>query len=175
MKALALVALLTSCTWDLSRMGNQPRCAPGKERPWLPDDRCDQLSPPDTVAFRAPTGPIVAPPRTRELILRGRDRFARFCAPCHGELGDGNSVIARDMTLRKPPSLFEPLIVGYSDRRLFETIGEGYGMMPSYAYQLPVLDRWAIVYFMRALQRSQSVGLAELPPNLRREAESWLR
>jgi hypothetical protein len=47
--------------------------------------------------------------------------------------------------------------------------------MPSYAYQLTPEDRWAVVYFLRVLQRSQSMGLAQLPPNDRTEAQRWLR
>ena len=175
MKAWILVAL-AGCSWDLERMNNQPRCEPGDRRPWLPDDRCDQAPPEGTVPWRsapAASGPPPAP--TRALVLRGADRFARMCAACHGALGNGDSAIARDMTLRKPPSLHSSLIVRYPDQRIYEVITDGYGLMPSYRWQMPAEDRWAVVYFLRVLQRSQATGVAQLSPERRQEAAPWLK
>jgi len=167
---------LAACGWDLERMNNQPRCEPGDRTPHLPDQRCDQAPPEGTVPWRAPL-PAVGPPPppTRELVLRGADRFARMCASCHGALGDGESAIARDMSLRKPPSLHTSLVVRYTDQRLYEVITDGYGLMPSYSWQMPAEDRWAVVYFLRVLQRSQSTGVAQLSPQRRQEAASWLK
>lgn len=175
MKAsVAILVLLAACDWDFNRMQNQARCEPGDSRPWLADNRCDQRAPDGTVAWREPPpGPEPAP--TRLSIQRGRDRFRRTCAACHGQLGDGRSVIARDMVLRKPPSLLDPVVVAYSDERIFEVISHGYGLMPSYAYQLEPADRWAVVQFVRVLQRSQRFPLAELPAEDRKEAQRWLR
>ena len=174
MRSWFLLALV-ACDWDLQCMNNQPRCEPGDRRPWLPDERCDQAPPEDTVPFRSPVASEPAPPPTRELVLRGADRFARVCAACHGALGDGVSAIALDMSLRKPPSLHTSTIVRDPDQRLYEVITDGYGLMPSYRWQLPAHDRWAVVYFVRALQRSQSVGVAQLSPQRRSEAASWLK
>jgi hypothetical protein len=53
-------------------------------------------------------------------------------------------------------------------------VSEGYGLMPSYAESLSLEDRWAVVAFVRALQLSQDVPLAELPAALREEAQPWL-
>jgi mono/diheme cytochrome c family protein len=103
---LALLLALVACSWELNRMNDQPRCEPGDRRPWLPDQRCDQDPPAGTIVWRAAA--VAQPAPTRELIARGRDRFARICAPCHGSLGDGSSVIALDMVLRPPPSLLVP-------------------------------------------------------------------
>lgn len=174
--ALALALPLAGCDWDFNRMNNQPRCEPGDARPWLPDRRCDQRGPDGTVPWRAPSATAVTAPRpTRASILRGRDRFARFCAACHGSLGDGGSVTARDMQLRPPPSLLGPRIAAYPDQRIFEVITSGYGLMPAYAYQLAPDDRWAVVHFVRALATSQAFPLAQLPANRREEARPWLR
>lgn len=174
--ALVLALPLAGCDWDFNRMNNQPRCEAGDARPWLPDRRCDQRAPDGTVAWRAPAAAELAPPRpTRASILRGRDRFARFCAPCHGSLGDGASVTARDMMLRPPPSLLGPRIAAYPDQRIFEVITSGYGLMPAYAYQLTPDDRWAVVQFVRALATSQAFRVSELPANHRQEASRWLR
>jgi mono/diheme cytochrome c family protein len=177
MKALLLLALVAGCDWDYNRMLVQERCEPGAARPWLPDRRCDQRPPDGTVTWRAPTAAVATapPPPTRALILRGRDRFERFCAPCHGALGDGRSITARDMTLRPPPSLLGPRIAAYPDRRIFDTITGGYGLMPAYSYQLVPADRWAIVYFVRVLSASQAFPLAALPADRKQEAAPWLR
>ncbi len=113
-------------------------------------------------------------PVTHELFLRGQNRFGIFCAACHGVLGDGRSEVAKNMSLRPPPSLHEPRIAALADGRLFSVVTYGYGMMPSYAWALPVRDRWAVVLYVRALERSQRCALADLPPEVRREAEPWL-
>jgi mono/diheme cytochrome c family protein len=173
--ALLAFASLAGCGWDGNRMNNQPRCEAGDRRPWLPDQRCDQAAPAGTVAWRAPFAAVAAPAPTRATIARGADRFARICATCHGPLGDGNSVVAADMARRPPPSLHTPRITGYADPRLFEVITSGYGMMPSYAYQLTPSDRWAVIHYVRVLQRSQAVTLEALAPARREEAQRWLR
>lgn len=180
--AACAVAIATGagCGWDWDRMSVQPRCDPGARTKWLPDQRCDQPIPPGAVAWRAPE-PVFAPTQaqepavTRASIERGADRFARICAACHGPLGDGVSAVARDMTLRPPPSLLTKEVIGYTDQRLFEVITGGYGMMPAYTYQLAVGDRWAVIHYVRALQHSQRVALDALPPVRRQEAAQWLR
>lgn len=171
-----LVALvgLTSCDWDGNRMNDQARCEAGDSRPWRPDHRCDQPAPPGTVPWQTPPAQP-EPAATRASIQRGRDRFARFCAPCHGPLADGNSVIAQDMVLRRPPSLLIAPVIDYPDQRIFEVITAGYGLMPSYSYQLPAADRWAVVQFLRVLQSSQRFPITELTPHHREEAAPWLR
>jgi mono/diheme cytochrome c family protein len=172
---LALALLLGGCDWDFNRMVHQARCEPGKSTPWLPDQRCDQHSPAGTVAWRTPEAQVVEPAATRASILRGRDRFERFCAPCHGALGNGASVTARDMTLRRPPSLLTPRVAAFPDQRIFDVISGGYGLMPAYAYQLPPEDRWAVVQFLRVLATSQAFPVAQLPEARHKEAEVWLR
>jgi mono/diheme cytochrome c family protein len=42
--------------------------------------------------------------------------------------------------------------------------------MPSYASQISVEDRWAVVAYVRALQLSQHAPLAELPADDRERA-----
>jgi mono/diheme cytochrome c family protein len=98
-----------------------------------------------------------------------------MCAPCHGTLGDGDSITARDMVLRPPPSLLTPLVREYTDQRLYDVISRGYGLMPAYSYQLAPRDRWAVVHYVRVLQHRQEVPLAELSSSEREEALRWLR
>jgi hypothetical protein len=113
-------------------------------------------------------------PLTPEFLARGRDRFEVFCAPCHGAAGEGRSVVAEAMPLVKPPSLVSAELAAKPPGHVFRVITDGFGMMPRYAYQLPVEDRWAVVAHVRALQLAAAVPLASLPPALREAAEREL-
>src|SRR6185369_3899530 len=91
---------------------------------------------------------------TKEVVDRGHERYNIFCSACHGLTGNGDGMIVRrgfrraasfnDDRLRKAP-------VGH----FFDAITNGWGAMPSYASQIPVQDRWAIITYIRALQLSQ--------------------
>jgi mono/diheme cytochrome c family protein len=175
MRAALLLLVLAGCDWNWERMNDQPRCEAGDHTPWLPDRRCDQRAPDGTVPWKGPEQAMPAPAPTKLTVARGADRYRRFCAPCHGSLGDARTPVARDMTLRPPPSLHSDLIVNYPDDRIFSVISNGYGMMPSYSYQLAPVDRWSIVHYVRVLQRSQRVVLQTLPEARRTEAQSWLK
>jgi mono/diheme cytochrome c family protein len=104
-------------------------------------------------------------PVTRELLETGRGKFNIHCAVCHGLAGDGNSLVATQMSLRPPPSLHDraALSVGH----YYEVITAGYGLMPGYAAELSVEERWAVIAYVRALQRSQNARLADAPPDVR--------
>jgi mono/diheme cytochrome c family protein len=108
-------------------------------------------------------------PVTAQLLALGRKRYDITCATCHGPLGDGDSIVATQMSLRPPPSLHK-----YVDRApgyIFEVATKGFGMMASYAAELTVEERWAVVAYIRALQVSQSVPAAELPADVRRQID----
>jgi mono/diheme cytochrome c family protein len=170
-------AALAGCDWSLQRMNDQPRCEPGKATALFADGSCNQDPPLRTVRWRgAPpdVAAVLAVPVTPSMIARGQDRFDRFCAPCHGPLGDGQSQVAENMILRPPPSLYEPRIVAFAEAQYYRVITEGYGFMPSYAHDLPPNDRRAIIAYVRVLQRSQDVALDRLPAALREEALKWL-
>ncbi len=102
---------------------------------------------------------------TRTLLETGRKRFEINCAACHGLVGDGKSLVARNMSLRKPPSLHD--YVDRPDGYLFQVITDGFGLMPSYAGVLSVEERWAVVAYVRALQVSQRTRVAQLSPEQR--------
>ena len=115
-------------------------------------------------------------PVTHALLELGKTRFDVYCAACHGLRGDGSSEVAFNMDLRKPPAIAgraaRPLPVG----RVFEVVTEGYGLMRSYAEDLPTAkERWAVVAYLRALTLSQGAKLDALPPDVREEAERQLR
>jgi hypothetical protein len=109
-------------------------------------------------------------PVTRKLLDLGRRRYDITCGTCHGPLGDGDSIVARNMALRPPPSLHRYIDkpAGY----IFEVATKGFGMMASYAAETTVEERWAIVAYIRALQLSQSTPAAEVPPGVRQQLEA---
>ncbi|GDX40091.1 hypothetical protein LBMAG21_03830 [Armatimonadota bacterium] len=107
--------------------------------------------------------PIVVTP---ELLKRGQERYAIFCTPCHGKLGDGKGMIAqRGFSLRRPPGNY------HSDRlrkmpigHFYDVITNGYGAMFSYASRIQdTKDRWAIVAYVRVLQKSQGATVNDVP------------
>jgi mono/diheme cytochrome c family protein len=104
-------------------------------------------------------------PVTDSLMHRGRLQFNTFCAPCHGLTGAGDGPIAQREQQRKfrrldpdwvpPLTLHNPTVVDQPVGKLFETITAGVRTMPSYGAQIAVEDRWAIIAYLRALQRSE--------------------
>jgi hypothetical protein len=171
MKALALtVVLAAACNWSLHRMQRQEGCRVAQQTQLLAGGSCNLQPPVGIVAFGPPQTP---PPLTRKLVLRGRDRFEKFCAPCHGIAGDGDSQIARVMTLRRPPSLVDRFAASLPDQRFVFVMEHGYGLMPSYGTSLPYRDRYAVLHYIRALQ-GREVALASLPAALQHEAKQWL-
>jgi hypothetical protein len=108
-------------------------------------------------------------PLTPELLAVGRKRYDITCGTCHGPLGDGNSIVAKQMSLRPPPSLH--LYVNRAPGYIFQVITHGFGLMASYAAELSIEERWAVVAYVRALQVSQNVPVGALPPEARRQLE----
>jgi mono/diheme cytochrome c family protein len=102
----------------------------------------------------------------RGMVERGRRAFDVTCATCHGVTGDGRSVVSGKMRLRAPPSLVAPPIADQPPGRIFGTITQGYGLMPSYASQLSSRERWEVVAYVLALRMSRGTIVAELPPNV---------
>ncbi len=102
-------------------------------------------------------------PITREFLQRGQDRFNVFCSPCHDQAGYGRGMVVL-RGYKQPTSFHDPRLrsapVGY----FVNVMTEGFGVMPSYAPQVPVKDRWAIAAYIRALQYSQNARLADLAP-----------
>jgi mono/diheme cytochrome c family protein len=163
--ALALVGCDESQVWHTPQWSAERMQEQARIDPFDPQMRAPL---PFTVARGE--GPSRLRPRvTRELVETGRRAFERTCAACHGIRGDGDSVVAAKMILRKPPALFEPRLRGLSDLQIHEVVERGYGLMPSYQGLLTFEERWAVVSYVRALQRSQAVDVASLTPDLRAE------
>jgi mono/diheme cytochrome c family protein len=108
---------------------------------------------------------------TRDLLVRGRERFDIFCSPCHGRLGTGDGVVV-ERGFRSPPSYHIDRLRNAPVGHFFDVMTNGFGAMSSYASRVPAADRWAIAAYIRALQLSQHATLADAPANTRQLLES---
>jgi len=114
-------------------------------------------------------------PVTKAMIERGQERFTIYCATCHGLLGEGGNTgitSVRALKLEEPTwvpplSLHKPDIRSQPVGQYFATITNGVRKMPAYGAQIPVEDRWAIILYIRALQRSQNATLNDVPEDIR--------
>jgi mono/diheme cytochrome c family protein len=114
---------------------------------------------------------------TPELMKRGRLQFNVYCATCHGRAGDGDGLVSQRAKLLQqgtwlsPTSLHADAVRQQPVGKLYNTITNGVRKMPGYGRQIPVLDRWAVVLYVRALQRSQRGSLDDVPVEERRELQ----
>jgi len=172
------LALGAAAGCDLERMRHQERAATFAPSPHFDDGMAMRAPPAGTVPHDRPVGdPLVLGglgeagfaervpiPVDRALLARGRADFEIVCAACHGLRGDGVSQVAENMELVRPPSLLAERVRALPPGRIFRVITLGWGLMPAFAIDLPIERRWGVVAYLRALQRSQAVALAELPP-----------
>ncbi len=169
-------------------MDNQPRFksqqadplfADGRElRPPVPGTvgRTGGRSDPLFLAGRTPQGewtPRSPLPTTAALLQRGQQRFQIYCTPCHGLGGAGDGTASRradrlaEGTWTPPSDLASETVRERPDGHLFNTITHGLRNMPAYGPQIPPEDRWAIVAYVRALQRARHATLDDVPPEVR--------
>jgi hypothetical protein len=183
--AACLLPLLAGCRHD---MQNQNKVRPYRASAFYPDGSSARPLPAHTVArgdLRADEafysgvrgGKPVAEvpfPVTREVLRRGQERFNIFCSPCHGRVGDGRGMIVT-RGYKQPTSFHDERLRQAQVGWFFSVMTQGFGVMPSYAAQIPVADRWAIASYIRALQLSQGgATLGELPPAARQAIEGEL-
>jgi hypothetical protein len=109
-------------------------------------------------------------------VERGQERYNIYCAVCHGKTGQGNGiVIQRNVGMLKPPSFNEDRPVNMPAGQIYDSIINGVrGNMPSYAYAIPLEDRWAIVAYVQALQLSQRGSIDNVPSDLA-TSKGWKR
>jgi mono/diheme cytochrome c family protein len=101
-------------------------------------------------------------PVTAELMRRGQQRFNINCSVCHGLTAAGNG-ITKQFGLTTVVSLQDERIRKMADGEIFNTITNGKNTMMSYGGNVPVADRWAIITYLRALQRSQNATVNDVP------------
>ena len=106
---------------------------------------------------------------TAAVMQRGKQRFNIFCSPCHGAAGYGDGLVAlrakdlQEQNWVPPASLHDPLVRTRLAGQVFDTIRNGVRTMPAYGRQMPIEDSWAIVAYVRALQRSQNGTMGDVP------------
>lgn len=159
-------------------MKRQPKLRPQKPSAFFADQRDSRLPVPGTIPADAllEDSPVASGhvpgttnfvaanplPITAELLARGKQRFTIYCSPCHSPIGDGNGIITK-YGLLKAGNFHDPRIAKMPDGELFNTITVGKNQMPSYAAQVSVSDRWAIIAYVRALERARLGDLNDVP------------
>ncbi len=174
MRALALAVLLAVAGCDdrqalhephpsLERMQEQPRVDPFDARGMKPPPfGAVAIEEQEPVSTSSPPSAVDA-----ALLKEGRTQFDRFCATCHGILGDGDSVVASKMRERPPPSLVDGPGAAFDRARVLQIIEQGYGLMPSLAHALPPRERWAAASYLEALRLRRRATARDLPSDIR--------
>jgi mono/diheme cytochrome c family protein len=98
----------------------------------------------------APPGP----PPTMALLRQGREGYDAFCTPCHGRTGHGDGSVTRS-GFPNPPSFHHDRLLEIEPARIVAVVSEGTGKMLPFAERIPPAERWAIAYYVKALQLSQ--------------------
>ena len=168
------LAVLSACRQD---MHDQPKYIPLRPSDFFADGRSARPLIEGTVArgyldanvlLYTGKGPDGKPsnefpmPVTKELLLRGQQRFNIYCSPCHDRTGNGNGMIVR-RGYRHPPTYHSDRLRQQPNGYFFDVITRGFGAMPDYAVQVQPEDRWAIVAYIRALQLSQQASINDVP------------
>ncbi len=188
--SLTLVMTIAGCMRDVPsdqppvhlerNMYQQPRYDVQAESNFFPDSATMRTPVPgtvprgflrDSVAFytgKIDTTPVAKSPvpLTIQLLQRGQERFNIYCSPCHSRLGDGKGIMVSRGYV-PPPTFHDDRALKFADGHIFDVMTNGLRNMPAYRYQIPVSDRWAIVAYIRALQRSQNATIKDVPEQLR--------
>lgn len=102
-------------------------------------------------------------PLSEAFLRQGQARFNVYCAPCHDRTGSGQGVVNKREPTYKPGNLQDDRIRQMADGEIFYVLTNGRRTMPSYRFQLSEEDRWAVVYYVRALQRATGATMADVP------------
>lgn len=111
---------------------------------------------------------------TAELLARGERMYNIHCIVCHGQLGDGDGMVNKRALMRQesawvpPTKIFDSTILGHKDGYFFDVITNGVRTMKGYGSSIEVKDRWAIVLWVRALQRKHRSRFDTLPADIQK-------
>ena len=165
--------------WAFPSMEHQPKLRPQSESKFFADGRADRTPPVRTVRADLPlredehlyagkdasgafaAGLPAALAVDLRFVERGRDRYQIYCAPCHGALGDGNGITKR-YGMGATPTYHDPRLRTMPDGEIYNTITYGKNTMLPYADKLAPEDRWAVVTYVRTLQRAQQGTTADV-------------
>ncbi len=101
-------------------------------------------------------------------MARGRERFEIYCGPCHGALGDGRGIVAQ-YGWGGPINLHDDRIRTMAEGEIYNTITHGKNTMFGYAEKLTIPDRWAVIAYLRALQRAHNGSINDVPASHKAE------
>jgi len=191
--AVLAVMLVAGKRGDFSRrpplelfpdMDRQPKLRPQEPNRFFPDGLSSRLPVAGTLARGAPyrddpvtTGKIqgttnwvdtIPVPVTYALMQRGQELFQIHCAVCHGAVGDGKGITSKYGML-VTANLHDPRLIRMSDGEIYNTITYGKNTMAPYGSQVSGPDRWAILTYVRALQRSRLAYLEDVPAEERQK------
>lgn len=123
----------------------------------------------EDVAFFTGMGPdgqyVATIPMTMndEVLERGHQRYTIYCQPCHDARGDGRGILFQRASV-PTGNYHTEKILNYTDGELFDIITNGRGLMSGYRWPIPPSDRWAIVAYVRELQRERQARAAAAAP-----------
>jgi len=184
---LASVVFLTGCARGCTSsrppihlnpsMYDQPKVLPQTPSDFFYDGSSMRAPVPGTVALdglkedapfftgKGTDGQFVATipvPVTDALAARGHDRYHIYCEPCHDARGDGKGILFQRGNV-PTASFHQQKILDYPDGRIFDVITNGQGLMPSYRWPIPPADRWAIIAYVRELERTRLASAPTAP------------
>jgi mono/diheme cytochrome c family protein len=176
---LVLLLAVGGCRQD---MHDQPKATQLRRSPFFGDALSARPLPEDAVAREQvveddhlTTGKVYGAfvdmfpfPVSGAVMSRGQDQFNVFCSPCHGRTGTGNGMIVR-RGFQAPPDLRTDRLRAAAVGQVFDVVTNGFGAMPDYRDQITIRDRWAIVAYVRALQRSAAATIEDVPAERREE------
>jgi mono/diheme cytochrome c family protein len=161
--ACALAIAAGGCERGMHDMYDQPRYKLGGEAPLFTDDVSTRTPPDGAVAITDPEARPARQALTLALLQRGQQRYAIYCAPCHGVGGDGDGMVVR-RGFPAPPSYHDARLRASTDEHLYDVITHGWGVMFPYADRVTPADRRAIIAYIRALQFSRNAPVDRLEP-----------
>jgi mono/diheme cytochrome c family protein len=104
---------------------------------------------------------------TMELLKKGQTKFNTYCSPCHDRTGTGQGIVPQHAPGWQPANLMDDRIVQFADGEIFHVVTNGRRSMPAYRFQVAVEDRWAIIAYLRGLQRAATGSLNDVPAEMR--------
>jgi mono/diheme cytochrome c family protein len=155
-------------------MLDQPRLDPQRESSFFKDGFGMRMPAPGTVArghipytlSEDEAARLVNPlPRTESVLKTGRQAFMSYCSVCHGILGNGVPTLTAAYGA-KPANLVARTVREYTDGRIYHTIQVGKNAMPSYAGDLSEDESWAVVHYVRVLQRALNARDEDIPKEI---------
>ncbi|MCL4179789.1 MAG: c-type cytochrome [Verrucomicrobia bacterium] len=182
-----VVVSIAGCRGGLSRrppvelfadMDRQPKLRPQAVNRFFGNGLSSRLPVPGTIARGAPyqdlplnTGrepgttnfvTLLPVPLTSGLLARGQERYAIHCAMCHGAAGDGKGLLAKYQMVGMA-NFHDQRLVAMPDGEIFNTITHGKNLMGAYGATINPQDRWAIIAYLRALQRAHLATVDDVP------------